>query len=613
MGRRANGRAANPAAPHANKAGNPDTPADVGKARRSQAATTYGPGTLVDFGKGCFVVLGIDNWDAKRCTSKSEPRLERILKKDCFRLPPVRDSDSENNPTAAALPVRRFPKWYTCGKCSRLGEAGFDGVFPPDAKGNLTCDQTDECKSSIRTPVRFIICCEAGHMDEFPWYSWVHRDGSCTGNLQRLKLESTGKSSELKDLFVVCERCKKRRDLGDAFIQKVMETYNCQGKKHWLPGDEFVHGCDKPVRTLLRGGSNLYFPVDASALSIPPFSSQFYERYERNSDSLLYGDTDATLRMIAKMVGADFSVVQADYQAYKQGLNELSEDQTEEELRLQEYQVLSTTHPDPTGDFSNLSAPAEAELATWFNSVGQVSRLREMRVRVAFSRINPVSVRTEDIRERIAEGELLSVAGSANPNWLPAIEIRGEGVFLNFRNDAIRKWLEENPGLRLRGEDLLRSARNSTFPVICGDTVEAMLKDTMIHSFAHALIRQISLECGYNMASLRERLYLTENYNGVLIYTGTPDSEGSLGGLVRMGRSEKIRDLVLSTIEASRWCGSDPVCSETDPKVMGDRISGASCHSCLLLPETSCEKFNKFLDRTLLVGHPDGKWKGFFG
>jgi hypothetical protein len=138
----------------------------------------------------------------------------------------------------------------------------------------------------------------------------------------------------------------------------------------------------------------------------------------------------------------------------------------------------------------------------------------------------------------------------------------------------------------------------------------------LVHSFAHAFIRQISVECGYSASALRERLFVSDTgrtMNGVLIYTGSPDSEGSLGGLVRLSAPDLLQPIVLRTLANAGWCGSDPVCLETDPSQSGDRISGAACHCCLLLPETACERFNRELDRAVLVGDADQSFAGFFG
>jgi hypothetical protein len=125
---------------------------------------------------------------------------------------------------------------------------------------------------------------------------------------------------------------------------------------------------------------------------------------------------------------------------------------------------------------------------------------------------------------------------------------------------------------------------------------------------------ELTLECGYSSASLKERLYVSEGKNGmagVLIYTGTTDSEGTLGGLEMRGRGDLIVPTIESAIRKLSWCSADPVCGE-GLAAAPDSFSIASCHSCLLLPETACELHNKFLDRTLLVGTLDRPGLGFF-
>ena len=129
----------------------------------------------------------------------------------------------------------------------------------------------------------------------------------------------------------------------------------------------------------------------------------------------------------------------------------------------------------------------------------------------------------------------------------------------------------------------------------------------MLHSFAHALMRQIALECGYTSASIRERIYSlnpTDEHGqmaGLLIYTGAADSEGTLGGLVSLGEPLTLGRLVDQTLEQVRLCASDPLCGEHHPWRDGLSLHGAACHACLFSPETSCEHGNKYLDRTTLV------------
>ena len=301
---------------------------------------------------------------------------------------------------------------------------------------------------------------------------------------------------------------------------------------------------------------------------------------------------------------------------------------TEAMSRSEEYDALCTNTEEDTlagmvPQFCNEVSDPPDELSPWFDRVGAVTRLREVRALTAFSRIQPYPVSGENVSAAIMDGSV-SPLSKARRNWLPAMELRGEGIFLRFREEAIEAWISANPGVVARATAL--DERAGDVALSRGYTREYSITPRLllIHSFAHALIRQLSIDCGYSSSALRERLYIGDPetdgaaMSGVLIYTGSPDSEGSLGGLVRMADPELLLDAVRRAVHSSRWCGSDPVCVETDPGQSGERISGAACHCCLLIPETACEKFNRELDRTMLVGYPglegsvEVPYNGFF-
>ena len=133
----------------------------------------------------------------------------------------------------------------------------------------------------------------------------------------------------------------------------------------------------------------------------------------------------------------------------------------------------------------------------------------------------------------------------------------------------------------------------------------------LIHTLSHLLINEISKESGYNSASISEIIYEGENMEGLLIYTTTSDTEGSLGGLVSMGYPDRLKIIFRESIEKARWCSSDPICIESQGQgFLGTNL--ASCYSCSMLPETSCQYINRFLDRGLLVGTIENPEKGFF-
>ena len=188
-------------------------------------------------------------------------------------------------------------------------------------------------------------------------------------------------------------------------------------------------------------------------------------------------------------------------------------------------------------------------------------------------------------------------------------------TFLQLDLEALCAW-ENQPEVLQRVQSATASwqsewkKRNGDEPV----PFEATPRLLMLHAFSHALIRQLTLECGYSTASLRERLYVSEGPEGmagVLIYTATSDSDGTLGGLQRRASPDLLGPTVTGALRSAQWCSSDPLCLSGETGAP-DAHSVAACHSCMLVPETSCEHHNRFIDRALLTGGESGTAIGFF-
>ncbi|NWE26819.1 DrmB family protein [Pseudomonas gingeri] len=607
----------------------------LGTVRRSQLITTYGIGAIVDLEAGSFMPTGLEDW--ARATrfaslSLSEPRLEAQLGVSHFRCAPIMEvipnSKGMVDP-GKTTPAVRFPKWHECPKCHRLGAE--DAPF--EADGNVL--RCIGCRVTTN-PVRFVLACNRGHIADFPWKWWAHRSkpgGAC--DKPTLFLKSHGESAALKDLYVECQNCREvdsatgetpryvRSSLGDAFGAKTFEgRFACSGSRPWLHDHR---DCNEVPRALQRGASNVHFGVVASALSIPPASRPAFQAIEELMRTLRYIPESARMEAIrgfAEEKGFDPEDLLAAY-ASSQSIRNEDSLHTDAVSRAKEYKALCLNSDDgPQGDyvssFQNRVREPDSRVDHWFDLVGAVSRLREVRALAGFSRIEPYPVSGERIREAIREGHISPLSATLMTDWLPAAEILGEGIFLRFRGERIDQWLEENPQLieHARKLDGISTGIANKRSYERDYTITPRL--LLVHSFAHALIRQLSLDCGYSMSSLRERLFVAEPegdtpaIHGVLIYTGSPDSDGSLGGLVRIADPKLLEEVILRTVAGAQWCGSDPVCIETDPVQAGERVSGAACHSCLLLPETACEKFNRELDRAVLVGHPAEHWAGYF-
>lgn len=119
---------------------------------------------------------------------------------------------------------------------------------------------------------------------------------------------------------------------------------------------------------------------------------------------------------------------------------------------------------------------------------------------------------------------------------------------------------------------------------------------------------EIALECGYPSSALKERVYALRSDRsgpftrlGLLIYSASAGAQGTLGGIV--AQSRRFSSLLESALARLEFCSNDPICADHEPGQKDDdrRLLGAACPSCLLVPETSCEKQNQFLDRAVLV------------
>lgn len=559
----------------------------IGNIRRTQMISTYGIGSMVPLEEESFIVMGLDMW--LKGPRVPEARLEQSLGVELV-APPA----GENAPT---IPVQRFPRWYSCGNCGFLGT--FTGI-----------QYDGECKAcgedSKFIPSRFVVACEHGHLQDFPYSRWVHGSGKTTDNCE-LFLDFRGASASLRDISVTCNSCNVSRTLDGIFdageIGKVAPR--CLGLSPWLKKGDAAQ-CDQKLRTLQRGASNVWFPDTRSALSIPPWSDEAMLIALR-CWSFLPPDHpeqwESILRTQATSTVSVDELVQAT--AHIQRQNE-GERLSIEGLRVDEYKALErgTDGEEAGSEFVASVESMPAALTEHFESLVLADRLREVRVLVGFSRLNspPTMGHSSDGLAPLCRDEV---------GWRPAIEVRGEGVFLTLNGQRLEEW-ESREDVKERVAVLQKNVSRAHGSYgNAGEPREVTPRLLLIHSLAHALIDSLSLDAGYPASSLRERLYASDEMCGLLIYTASSDSAGSLGGVVRQAGPHQIEKLVREAVERSSWCSADPVCSESDPHGV-DGLNLAACHNCLLLPETSCEERNTLLDRSLLVGIPGATSLGYF-
>ncbi len=287
-------------------------------------------------------------------------------------------------------------------------------------------------------------------------------------------------------------------------------------------------------------------------------------------------------------------------------------------LKAPEWRVFAEPNPSlNTENFRLRAVSAPEGFGDVLEKVVLGERLREVQALIGFTRIESPG-EFDELQEVPPErrGQLSRRA----PTWVPASEVRGEGIFIQFREDAVREWERRDGQVGQLGSaffDAHRQWRRAR-GIVPADAGFPGMRYILLHSFAHVLMRQLALECVYAMASMRERIYsLPPEHEagpmaGVLIYTSAPDSEGTLGGLVSLGEPEELGRHIGQALELARLCASDPLCAEHLPYGAGCTLHGAACHACLFAPETSCERGNKYLDRSALVDTLDRTSISFF-
>ena len=463
---------------------------------------------------------------------------------------------------------------------------------------------------------------QPGHIDDFPWSWWAHEGRSC--DKPQLKLVSTGRSAGLAGLRVVCEseECKKRntgRTLEDVFRPDRFSNLRCRANRPWLGDAE--ENCDRPIRVVMRGASNVYFPIVVSALSIPPNSGFLLQQVGRQRLLMEnFGQVDtSTLVTMAKNsihgLRGSYSDQQIEDAIRTMATGEEGGPATDAEQRQAERIAIVEERSDRNDAQSEFVveriSDEDLERAAIFDSehLVQAHRLREVRVLRGFQRIEPV--RDAD-PYRVA---CAPISRDIDLPWLPAIEVNGEGVYFEFRSEAVLAW-EERDAVRERAAMLqanverYRRRQGGSTPISPPPP-----RFVLAHTLSHLMINQLSLDCGYSSASLRERLYVgqdgAESWIGFLIYTASPGADGTLGGLVRQGSPELLERTLRAALGGAAWCSSDPLCIESTGQG-ADALNLAACHACCIVSETSCEHRNLFLDRGLLVGTPDLPTAGFF-
>mgnify|MGYP001260948331 CR=1 FL=1 len=621
--------------------------------RRAQLIAPFGVGAMTILRNGISVIAcGLDHWFEREGLDDQDDieieefvlrewRLERMLKVNHFRLPPdhrLPHPGDQNKNCRLTVPFLRFPEWHFCPVCHLLVHV------PSTHVGIYNCRKClKEKRSKVSVlQVPFVAMCEQGHIQDFPWREWAHGNSQAACD-RDIRLYATGGAS-LAAQKVTCD-CGATRTLGGitehseggSFLSKNLDgsgsAYLCQGRMPWL-GQGASEECGSPLKGTLRSASNVYFAHIRSAIYVPKEEDEGIEELVETlktpsfqaifsiteSMRVTLGAADLRKHYAAPLRGYSDGQIERAINAVarerrqEDPQNAVDSDSPEMAFRREEYQVLTRGKRD--GQL--VARPYRAsQYETWIGGfldyVVLIDKLRETRVLSGFSRVLPENSRNIEAKKNM----LWRHSPNHTISWLPGCKILGEGILLVLNEEALMSWeRSKRQALAKRLAPLFQ--RQGQMQQARGLEPRSLsARFVLLHTLAHVFMNRLTFECGYSSASIRERLYISDAPEapmaGVLIYTASGDSEGTLGGLVRMGEPGQLEPVFRRALETAQWCAADPVCMEQgDRGGQGpDSCNLAACHNCALVPETACEEFNRFLDRGLLVGTPNADI-GFF-
>lgn len=603
------------------------------KVRQAQTVTPFGVGAIYDFGAESFVAMDISKWRVGNVPDIRLPRLEAVLRVSKFKGAPVSTTRrySKTAPDLNSIPYMRFPSWLFCPNCRSM----FRWHAGREKQGQHPLCPDCSRKSKL-APMRFVAVCANGHLMDVPWVRWAHRSAkspeqkACRLDRLQFRTDPT-KGAGTQSLIVSCLGCGAENDLGILQHKDSLKGFfRCEGKHPWQKADLAVE-CQQTPQVVQRGGSNAYFPQTSSAIDISigeksEPSAFDYIRLHQNWKPLtdlkavITSPDDPTAQIFInpiiedpqlKALGVTAQTVWDclfDTEESETGALEYS---TDPEDLLKDEWAAFINPPESTSDDNFIAEPVdldrfgevlpEDEQSVWqefLNLISRVTLAKKLRIVTALTGFSRLEHSTENS---------LPPTLSIQPDWLPANEIYGEGVFLSLNAATLESWEKRIP------DSLLKNMREAREATSLGFLPEVSARFVLLHTLSHILIRQLCFECGYSSSSLTERIYCDDETGmaGLLIYTASADSEGALGGLVRQGQPDRLFATFKTALFRSNWCSNDPICREL-PRQGIQGLNKSACHACTLVAETACNHANSLLDRSLLIGELENSSLGYF-
>ncbi len=539
------------------------------------------------------------------------------------------------------LSAKYFPEWFYCNSCKKFDKVSNwkynwdnnvetydkDKFFPPKCH-KCYKNKSKKGKWFDLEQVRFILTAPNGDMVDIPWDKWAMLKKAQKENREseeeseitlsnitipsdlELEYKTSDKLDDMKGIWIIAKDSKGEQlnfsTLSGLFSlrMKIEELIPNTPKKDIL---------FKPV---IRTSNSVYYPNILSSIYLPSI-----DELNENTINLIkeYTEDGFSVEQILKILNKSHfkqfeqSTIQ---RLIDNGFSERNVEisKTENEYRFDEFNFITSREKEKIDDlliFEKIDTSFfQSEL---IKSIYKMDKIKITSVQTSFTRQEPISSDlflkddSEITETKDAIKKKFTSTYGVNTKYLPAVESFGEGIFFEFDIEKLEKWLEENPQVASRISTIIENHLESESSL--NKELEVTPKFVLIHTFSHLIIKELEYLAGYPATSIQERLYIDEELKmqGVLIYT-VAGSEGSYGGLTSICDNEKIGNLIQSAIIRANDCATDPICYHTSGQGVGNQNLSA-CFNCTLLPETSCEMFNSFLDRRILID----KEYGYFG
>lgn len=616
-----------------------------------------GVGSIIETRDGAILIEDFNRWpyfqneeDFEECNYAEDKRFLNRLKmyfKDLEKLIKVPINEFQKGKPKdklALISAKYFPEWFYCHNCHRFDKLenwkkywnnnvdkdDKENFYPPKCYHCYVKNRKGKKKFFELEQVRFILISSNGEVADIPWdkWAWYKIQNKLKGkekieeeeeitlaniNLEGKELSFEYRTSDkLDDLKGIWIKVKENdKEIGYATLSGL---FNLQVKLQDIFPDR--KNTEAEFKVVIRSSNSVYYPNILHSIFIPSsyiLSKKNIELIKKSFDKgknvkqIVEGLEDFQCikigeKVIQKLIDSNFS------------LEQFEQSKSENEYRYDEYKFITEKdNEDIEGKLIFSKVNKDYYQDTLIKSVYKMSKIKITSVQTSYTRQEPISIESylddseEETKKKASIIKKFTSWKGKNTKYLPAIESYGEGVFFEFDDDVLNEWISNNPKIEERIEEIERNHRN--LETNLNKDLIITPKYVLIHTFSHLIIKELEYLCGYPSTSIQERIYIDNELkmNGVLIYT-VAGTEGSYGGITSICDNEQIGKLIVSAMMRATDCTTDPICYHSDGQGVG-KLNLSACFSCTLLPETSCEMFNSYLDRRILIDKEYGYFK----